>query len=189
MFDQKDMESYQRIKVPSELKNRILADCEAEQANGKRNIGGAFPSQRWIRSLSAVAACFALAIAVFSMTRMNTAPVTLLYEGAEPTHRGVEVASTATLVAADPRTVTPMGIPLEFKVRETAEITVSAGSLYSDSETDMGQSVTVTKDTVLWWAILPGSEHQELTVNADGERTVYVLELNDLAPNGVIYKK
>ena len=63
MFDQKEIESYRNIKVPSELKTRILADCNAESARGKRNIGGALPRSGMIRSLSAIAACLVLAVA------------------------------------------------------------------------------------------------------------------------------
>ena len=77
MFDNKDLEAYRNIKAPSELKTRILADCEAETERGQRKIGGAFPSRRLVRSLSAIAACFVLAVAIVSMTRMNASFVTL----------------------------------------------------------------------------------------------------------------
>ena len=192
MFDKRDVESYRNIKVPSELKSRILADCEAENMRGKRIIGGAFPSQRLIRSLSALAACFVLVVAIFSLTRMNTASVTLSYDGVVLSDERQPVGNTAR--AMDARATVPSGIPLEFKTQENTEIKVSGGSLYlvgEDSEdiVSLGDRAEIAENTVIWWAVEPGSETYELFVSADGEQTVYVLEINDQSLNGVIYKK
>lgn len=193
MFDNKDIEAYRNIKVPSELKTKILVDCEAEELRGKRVIGGAFPSQQLIRSLSAVAACFVLAVAIFSLTRMNTAPVTLSYEGTVLSHERLAVSDTASY-ALEARTVTPAGIPLEIRSSGRAEITVSGGELFGLGEdgeqiVSLGECTEIIGDTVVWWSVGDSSATYELRVSADGEETVYILEQNDLAPNGVIYKK
>ena len=194
MFDNKDLEAYRNIKVPSELKTRILADCEAEATSGKRNIGGAFPTRNWIRSLSAVAACFVLAVAIFSMTRMNTSFVTLSYEGTTISGERTAIGEVASLAEYSPRSVTPAGIPLTFDVRGKAEVAVSGGSLYSVSKDgeeilSLGEKTEITGDTVIWWTVIDGSGEHELTVTVDGKETVYVLEMTELTPNGVIYKK
>ena len=194
MFDNKEIEPYRNIKVPSELKTRILADCKAGATDGKRNIGGAFLSQRWIKSLSAVAACLVLAVAIFSMTRMDTSLVTLSYEGTIVSGERIAIGDTASLAEYSPRAVTPTGIPLTFDVRGEAEISVSSGSLYCVDESaekvvSLGTSTQITEDTVIWWAVIGGSGASELTVTADGKETVYILEMTELTPSGVIYKK
>ena len=194
MFDNKEIEAYRNIKVPSELKTRILADCRAETTGGKRNIGGAFPSQRWIKSLSAVAACLVLAVAIVSMTRMDTSLVTLSYEGTTISGERIAIGENASLAEYSPRAVTPTGIPLTFDVRGEAEVSVSSGSLYRVDERgeeilSLGERTQITEDTVIWWAVIGGSGASELTVTADGQETVYILEMTELAPNGVIYKK
>lgn len=193
MFDNKELEAYRNIKVPSELKTRILADCNAENEGGKRKIGGAFPSKRWIQSLSAVAACFAIAVAIFSMTRTDASIVALSYEGTTVSSERIAIQESAALAGMESRTVTPMGIPLSVDVRGEAEITVSDGSLYCVSEdgdqvTELGQTARIQGRTDVWWSVF-GSGSYELTVTANGKDTVYVLDMTELAPNGVIYKK
>ena len=194
MFDNKELESYRNIKVPSELKTRILADCNAKATGGKRNIGGAFPSQGWIKSLSAVAACFVLAVAIVSMTRMNTSLVTLSYEGTTISGERIAIGENASLAEYSPRSVTPTGIPITFDVRGEAEITVSSGGLYCVDESGeevvfLGEHTKITGDMVIWWAAIGGLGASELTVTADGKETVYILEMTELTPSGVIYKK
>ena len=194
MFDQKEIEAYRSIKAPSALKNRITADCEAERTRGKRNIGGAFPTQGLLRSLSAVAACFVLAVAIFSLTRMNTEFVTLSYEGTTLTDAKTVVSQPAVLSDSMAREITPMGIRLAFDTKGEAKITVSGGCLYAMSENgeeivSLGSETEITEDTVLWWAVVEGLGNYELTVNANDKQTVFVLELNENTPDGVIYKK
>lgn len=194
MFEQKEIQAYRSIKAPSELKNRITADCEAEHVRGTRKIGGAFPMHGFVRSLSAVAACFVLAVAIFSLTRMNTEFVTLSYEGTTLTGAKTVVGKPATLSDSMAREITPMGIRLAFDTKGEAEITVSGGCLYAVSKDGeeiltLGGETVITEDTVLWWAVIEGSGNYELTVDADGKQTVFVLELNEETPDGVIYKK
>ena len=194
MFEQKDIEAYRNIKAPSELKHRITADCEAKETRGTRKIGGAFPMQGLVRSLSAVAACLVLAVAVFSLTRMNTEFVTLSYEGTTLTGAKTVVSKPSTLSDPMSREVTPMGIRLAFETKGEARITVSGGSLYAVSEDgeeilSLGSGTEITEDTVLWWAVVEGSGNYELTVDADGKQSVFVLAWNENTPDGVIYKK
>ncbi len=193
MFDNKDIESYRNIKVPSDLKTKILADRRAE-SRGERVIGGSFPARHWTRSLSAVAACFLLVVAIFTVTRMNMAPVILSYEGTTLGEAHTAIQPTVAQSVQESRGVTPAGIPLSFKLRETVQITVSGGELYCVSENgeevvSLGSDTRLSDSTTLWWAVLPGTASYELTVVAEGESTVYILELTDQAPNGVIYKK
>ena len=194
MFEQKEIQAYRSIKAPSELKNRITADCEAENVRGIRKIGGAFPMQGFVRSLSAVAACFVLAVAIFSLTRMNTELVTLSYEGSAVTTEGVAISAPTAFADSMAREITPSGIELAFDVRGDATITVSGGCLYiaSADGTDtisLGNAVAITGDTVLWWTVDGDEDKFLLTVTADDKQTVFVLERNENAPDGVIYKK
>ena len=194
MFEQKEIQAYRSIKAPSELKNRITADCEAENVRGIRKIGGAFPMHGFVRSLSAVAACFALAVAIFSLTRMNTELVTLSYGGSAVTAEGVAISAPTAFADSMAREITPLGIELAFDIRGEATITVSGGCLYivsaDGTETiSLGNEVTITGDTVLWWTVEDGEGEFLLTVAADDEQTVFVLERNENTPDGVIYKK
>ena len=194
MFEQKEIQAYRSIKAPSELKNRITADCEAKNVRGARNIGGAFPMHGFVRSLSAVAACFALAVAIFSLTRMNTGFVTLSYEGTKVTADGTAVAMPTAFADSMAREITPSGIELAFDVKGEATVTVSGGCLYTVSADgaeilSLGSETAITEDSVLWWTVDGDEGEFLLTVTADGKQTVFVLELNENTPDGVIYKK
>ena len=194
MFEQKEIQAYRSIKAPSELKNRITADCEAENARGIRKIGGAFPMHGFVRSLSAVAACFVLAVAIFSLARMNTEFVTLSYEGTTVTADAVAVAMPTALAGSMAREITPSGIELSFDVRGEATVTVSGGCLYTVSADgaeilSLGSETAITEDSVLWWTVDGEGDEFLLTVTADDKQTVFVLELNENTLDGVIYKK
>ncbi len=194
MFEQKEIQAYRSIKAPSELKNRITADCEAENVRGIRKIGGAFPMHGFVRSLSAVAACCVLAVAIFSLTRMNTEFVTLSYEGSAVTAEGIAVSVPTAFADSMAREITPSGIELALDVRGDATVTVSGGCLYTVSEDgteilSLGSETTITGDTVLWWTVEGDEDEFLLTVTADDKQTVFVLEQNENTPDGVIYKK
>ena len=194
MFEQKEIQAYRSIKAPSELKNRITADCEAENVRGLRKIGGAFPMHGFVRTLSAAAACFARAVAIFSLTRMNTEFVTLSYEGTTVTADAVAVAMPTALAGSMAREITPSGIELAFDVRGEATVTVSGGCLYTVSADgaeilSLGSETAITEDSVLWWTVDGDEGEFLLTVTADDKQTVFVLEKNENTPDGVIYKK
>ena len=194
MFEQKEIQAYRSIKAPSELKNRITADCEAENVRGIRKIGGAFPMHGFVRSLSAVAACFVFAVTIFSLTRMNTGFVTLSYEGTKVTTEGIAVSAPTAFADSMAREITPSGIELAFDVKGEATVTVSGGCLYTVSEdgneiVPLGSEATITGDTVLWWTVEDEEGQFLLTVAADDKQTVFVLDRNENTPDGVIYKK
>ena len=192
MFEQRDIQAYRNIKAPSELKQKITADCIAGNARGNRNIGGAFPMQRFVRSFSAVAACFVLAVAIFSLTRMNTQFASVSYDGATITDSKTAISQATALSVAGARTVEPSGIPLSFDVRGKASITVSGGSLCAVSGNEivsLGSETEISDDAELWWSVDEGFGQYEMTVTADGKQTVFILELNENTPDGVIYKK
>ena len=191
MFDQKQIEQYRNIKAPSELKFKIAADCNREAVRGNRIIGGAFPMQRLVRSLSAVAACLVLAVAVFSLARMNTELVTVSYGGTAVSEEKTVIDRSQALSA---RAVEPVGIPLSFDVKGEATVTVSDGGLYTVNEggeeiNSLGSATVITEDTFIWWAVADGFGRYEMTVEINGEQTVFILELNEDTPDGVIYKK
>ena len=150
--------------------------------------------RRFVRSMSLIAACFALAIAIFSFTRMNTEAITLSYEGRELTAEPVRIARTETALAANARETVPMGIRLDFAVRGEAEVTVSGGCLFAvsaDGEEilSFGTTAVINDSTELWWAVVETTGSYELTVSVGDAQSVFVLELDENAPDGVIYKK
>ena len=192
MIDEKDIMAYRSIKAPSELKSRILADCEAE-TGAKRTIGGAFSNRAFVRSLSALAACLVLAVGIFSLTRMNSSYVTISYEGNVLSEEQLVLGNPGTAMARMlPESNAMVGIPLEIEVRRDAVITVSGGTLYDESEdgeaVSKGSRMEIENDSKIWW-VIDGEAQYELKVNADGKETVYILQINDITPNGVIYKK
>ena len=148
--------------------------------------------QRFVRSFSAVAACFVLAVAIFSLTRMNTQFASVSYDGATITDSKTAIGQATALSVAGARTVEPSGIPLSFDVRGKASITVSGGSLYAVSGNEivsLGSETEISDDAELWWSVDEGFGQYEMTVTADGKQTVFILELNENTPDGVIYKK
>ena len=193
MIDEKDIEEYRKIKAPSELKTRIMLDCETASKNKVRTIGGAYQNRQLVRTLSALAACLVLVVGIFSATRMGTAGVMISYAGVELAEERTAVGSAAAL-SVSPRGIAPSGLPLEIETHKKTLITVSGGSLYrmSDNGEDVifcGSETEIEERTTIWWAFEEIEAQYELTVNAGGKITVYILEISPDAPSGVIYKK
>jgi len=193
MIDEKDIQEYRKIKAPSELKTRIMLDCEKESRRGVRAIGGAYQNRKIIRTLSTLAACLMLAVGIFSVTRMGSSPVTLSYAGIELTEERTAVGGTAAMRTL-PDETTPLGVPLEIETQRNVKITVSGGCLYREGENgedpvSYGTEIEIEGHTTVWWAVENTTAQYELTVNANGKEAVYILEVSPDAPSGVIYKK
>ena len=147
-----------------------------------------------VKKAAAFLVFLTLAVAIFSLARMNTEFVTLSYEGTRVTADAVAVAMPTALADSMAREITPSGIELSFDVRGEATVTVSGGCLYTVSAdgadiVSLGSETAITEDSVLWWTVDGDEGEFLLTVTADGKQSVFVLELNENTPDGVIYKK
>ena len=82
MINNRDIEKYRNIKAPSELRTRVLRACEIEERKQKANQSGRFfANPRFIRGMSAVAACLVLVMLSFVAVRMVSVDALLTYNG------------------------------------------------------------------------------------------------------------
>ena len=115
---EKMLESYNKISAPEHLKARIEKTASRPQFT--------------IKTLSALAACFALVItlSVFSLYLLRPAGISLSYNGQEITQSEISVfENTASAVAFGSKTITPTGVPLYVKADKNTKISVSGGSM------------------------------------------------------------
>ena len=187
MFDDQQIQTYRNIKVPSELKARILDGCECREV---RKIGGAFSQRRWLRSLATVAACFALAVAIFAVTRTEPQAV-VSYGGTILSQEKIAVNDIPPSAEAGSRLVAPEGIPLAIRTSRLTEISVSDGSLYRISDDgeqvlSLGQNTDISEDAVIWWVIDPTASRCEFSLVEGRVRTVYVLEWDSSTSRGMM---
>lgn len=189
MIDNKDIEKYRSIKAPSELKTRILRDCNFEERKMRRTLQ-IFADPRFVRRMSAVAACFLLVFVGFIALRLADTTPSVSYEGHEVRSREVTVQGAVPLSAKN--LGAPSGVGLKVDAKSETTVTVSDGTLYiqgvGGEMVDCGTRLTVTKDTEIWWSVSGEEKLYKLTLVSDGESVDYTLEFKDDTPGGVLYK-
>ena len=109
MFDKKEIEAYQNISAPDDLRERVLSACE-EGGSGKRGFAG------MVRMLSALAACFVL-VAVFSVFAIgNFGTFSVSVDGKTLTENGMTLAANEGDVAPlAMRMLSGKEVPLLFR--------------------------------------------------------------------------
>ncbi len=194
VFEQKEIDAYQNIKAPIELRERILDVCES----GVCKKESLLTNRRFIKQVSSIAACFLLVIALFSFTVLNGSDITLSYENEHITESGASIlrsqVSPAGHDTTTPRAVSQITLPITVSCEKKATVRVSQGVLFGVDENgeagdELGQSIEIDGETSLIWVVDADAEACELLVKSGIHREVYGLEIAENSPTGTIYKK
>ena len=153
MFDKKEVEAYQNISAPDDLRERVLSACEAVQPR-KRSLAEA------VRMLSALAACFVL-VAVFSVFAIgNFGTFSVSVDGKTLTENRITLAANECDVAPlAMRMLSGKEVPLLFTLSEETEFSVSGGTMRMfDPETNAllasGSTLVAENDVMIRWTVL-----------------------------------
>ncbi len=192
MFDKNEIEKYQNIKAPASLKTRI--EDSIYQENFKTVPEKRFSFNQLIRTFSAVAACLVLVAVVMTVWLTNQNYADLYLNGEEITSSRMAIEPDAAPVAhigEEARMKSTIAFPLEIKVKGDAEIAVSGGELfkYEDGEPiSCGITFKCSADTEISWVVENQIKTYIMTVKSNGSEVIYILEVSEDAPNGVIYR-
>lgn len=163
MFDKKEIEAYQNISAPDDLRERVLSACE-EGGSGKRGFAG------MVRMLSALAACFVL-VAVFSVFAIgNFGTFSVSVDGKTLTENGMTLAANEGDVAPlAMRMLSGKEVPLLFTLSEKTEFSVSGGTMRMfDPETNAllasGSTLVAENDVMIRWTVLAEADETENAV-------------------------
>lgn len=176
MFQEKDIEAYQSIKAPVELKNRIRLSVKQQ----RRKV-----IKQSIAALSA-AACLAIVLFTGGSLRNNNTIISVndmavSYEAVEISPISEYGVATANVGRSSEAS---LHIPLEIEVTETAHISVSQGILQNmvgtDSESTEITDLDITESTVIYWTVTGDiSSTPTCTIITDGKEYAYVVEFDD----------
>ena len=178
MFKKADMEAYQSIKAPSELRQKVMmAD--------KNRISFSY------YKLQAVPACLAMVICLSMMWNWNRSYVTIQDEMTS-IQNGVQ---TATFASLNSRKISQNSISLKLDSNHKRKVVVSEGSLqYVDSK----NGKLVAGDSTLWveanaevfWDLDPQvDENYELKVMGWGKDETFLLIYDQVEENWKIKKQ
>lgn len=190
MFDKKDIEAYESIKAPKDLKARIWNDCESNRPKRATVLS----DSRFIKQMTAVAACFLLVVTVFSAGMLGGVDAVLSYEGESITDAGVAVAFTQPMAIEETvtgRAAAEIRIPLTFVSEQAMTVSVKDGMLYEADESGelLGEQIRISGERHLLWVLDAQTEASELTVKCGLRREQYGLQITEDEPTGMIYKK
>lgn len=169
MFDSRDIEKYRSVKAPEGLMEKILADA-GEPKKQARVIGkGAF-----VRSASAIAACFLM---VITLTLMLGREPSELYisVGGESLDRTGESLSIGEMPALLSRVSdAPMGIGFSPMGEGEITVTLTNGELWCMYEGEprlCELPYAAESGSTLYW--VPTAFESRMTLEANGESVSY----------------
>ena len=166
MFDSKDIEKYRSVKAPQGLFERISAETSAPKKKA-RVIGNV----AFMRSMSAIAACFIMVVALTFMLGRESSDLYIRVGGEAlkaDSELSVDAPALLSRVAEE-----PMGIRFEPMGESEITITVEGGELWRfDGEATLCELPYVAESgsTLYWVATEPESR---MTLEADGESVTY----------------
>ncbi len=189
MFDNKDIQEYQSIVVPSGLKSRIERDC-LERQHKPRVIGGS-GLRRWALPM---AACLILLCTVFLNLPIGGNTPMLSYGGVPVTAQGTPVRneSRASYLAISEDEVLFLALTVEGK--GTYFVSVSDGAIAPIDEEENIATAGVEKEMkgkceLLWTLDLNGESSPEIRVRANDKTLTYVLTYDENAEGYVLYER
>lgn len=171
MFDSKDIEAYQNIKAPQGLFERIATEASAPKKKARVIENVAF-----MRSLSAIAACFLLVITLTFTLGREVSDLYICVGGEDLRVAGetMKVGQMPTPLAR--LTEEPMGIPFEIGAKDLVAVSLVGGELWSagaEGATLCELPYTAEAGEVLYLVPTDGVSHLTLTVN--GESVTYTV--------------
>lgn len=180
MFQEKDLEAYQDIKAPAELKNRIRSSIDQQRTRMRK---------QQMRVLAA-AACMAL---VFSVSGVfNQSSTILMVNDKAVSHRAVAVETSMPQVlktASEGRSAEPLiQVPMEIRAEKPTHIEVSQGTLQHVVETDAqiesaAEAVTeveITEPAVIYWSVYGDTKDAPTcTMTTEGNVYTYVIVFDE----------
>jgi len=176
MFQEKDIEAYQSIKAPVELKNRIRLSVELQRRKRRRQS---------VAVLSA-AACFA--IVLFAGGNLRNTSTIISVNDTAVSYEAVELGATSSYDIATANVGRSskafLQVPMEISVSEKAHICVSEGTIQTKVETDsLAKEITemdVFENTVIYWQVTGDINSTPVcTIVTGGKEYVYVIEFDE----------
>lgn len=176
MFQEKEIEAYQSIKAPIELKNRIRLSVEQEKRKASK--------QGW--SYVAAAACVALVLLSGSFMGMGDGIVSVNDTRITRSSYQLENSNASELsIAKEGRSDSAkIQVPLEVEVSGKTYLEVSEGTLTTLVETDeFSEEVTqmyILDSTVVYWTVEGDALKQpKLVVKTEDKEYIYVITYNE----------
>lgn len=173
MFQEKEIEAYQEIKAPAELKNRVWTSVKQHRKKVRKQQ----------MTVVAAAACFAFILSISGVMDSNSV---LSVNDTRVSYRAVDLnqsARSGLLTASEGvNSDSQIQIPLEIQV-EKAHICVSQGILQqmeADSTSHAITEMDITESTVIYWVVNGDTDSiPTCTITTDDEEYTYVLDFDE----------
>ncbi|MBE6662660.1 MAG: DUF3379 domain-containing protein [Ruminococcaceae bacterium] len=169
MFDSKDIEKYHSVKAPDGLWERIAAEAEAPKRRA-RAIG----TNRFVRSASAIAACFIMVVTLSFMLLRDPSELYINVGGESLDRAGESFAMGEMPMALSRATEAPMGIGFTPMGEGEITVTLTGGELWrlEDGEPMLCElPYKAESGSTLYW--VPTVPESRMTLEANGERVTY----------------
>lgn len=176
MFDSKDIETYRSVKAPEGLFERIAQDASAPKKTAR-----VIETNRFLRSASAIAACFLLVMTLTFTLGRDASDLYICVGGEELSRAGETMKVGETPAPLARLAEAPMGIPFTVSANERATVTLEGGELWTmgaEGEMRCELPYTAEKGEVLY--LLPEADKiSYLTLTENGKSVTYTVSIGE----------
>ena len=175
MFQEKDIEAYQNMTAPVELKNRIRLSIEQQRRKKMK------------QSMVVLSAAACLAIVVFAGGVFRNNSTIISVNDMAVSYEAVALGQTSTYGVATANVGRSsdafLQVPMEISVSEKAHICVSEGTIHTKVETDSVineiTEIDIFENTVIYWNVAGDINNTPTcTIVTGGKEYVYVIEFD-----------
>ena len=193
MFDKQDINEYQKIKAPIQLKARIKASCYQNNDNFIKRLFRFIGLKQL--ALAAVA-CMVLVISFSAFRQWNSPDFSVMINGNEVNHEVMEIPDSGIAVAAfSERMVSSTNVPMEINVDGKTRIYVLSGNLQVFNPVTgellyTGNEYETKEDVMISWNVNGETKAgYEMYVKSRGRTEKYILTYNYANGKWVICKE
>ncbi len=171
MFDSKDIEKYRSVKAPEGLMEKILADAGAPH---EKKTARVVLTNRFVRSASAIAACFIMVVTLSFMLLRDPSELYINVGGESLDRAGESFAMGEMPMALSRGAEEPTGICFTPMGEGEITVTLTGGELWrlEDGEPMLCElPYKAESGSTLYW--VPTALESRMTLEANGERVIY----------------
>ena len=171
MFDSKDIAKYRSVKAPEGLMEKILADAGTSTEKKKARV---LLSDRFVRSASAIAACFVMVITLSFMLLRDSSELYIRVGGESLDRAGESFAMSEMPMALSRAAEEPMGICFTPMGEGEITVTLTGGELW---RIEQGEPVLcelpykAENGSTLYW--VPTAPEARMTLQSGGKSVTY----------------
>ena len=172
MFNKEQMNAYNNIKAPAELRYKVLETDKREKTGYSKNI----------IKIASIAACMIITLCIISAYNIFNSSTKITIDGTSPVKDNIVLQGANSVSLASARNIKIITVPINIDTNKNTIISVSCGTIVvNDAQSGemlmTDSEYSISKDTSLLWQIPETELAQNNTITVEAKNKTYILSL------------